>query len=66
VGTEQDGPILRVMKRAKGMARFAPVEAPKARHIGWYGYNRGLHNAPPGPLQKKYEAVAARLEHAVV
>lgn len=66
VGTEQDGLILRVMKQAKGTARFAPQDAPKARHIGWYGYNRGLHGRPAGPLQARYETVAARLTHAVV
>lgn len=66
VGTEQDGLILRIMKQAKGTARFAPMEAPKARHIGDYGYNRGQHRRPPGALQARYDAVAKRLTQSVV
>lgn len=64
VGTEQDGLILRIMKQAKGLAIFA--DPPVARHIGWYGYNRGLHARPKGGLQERYAAVAERATRTVV
>jgi len=64
VGTEQDGLILRIMKQAKGTAIFA--DPPVARHIGWYGYNRGLHARPKGTLQERYAAVAERVTRTVV
>lgn len=63
LGTEQDGLILRIMLKAKATARFA--EQPRARHIGWYGYNRGLHGCPAGDLQARYAAVAARVDRDV-
>lgn len=56
---EQDGLILRIMKQAGGTARYP--ETPLARHVGDYGYNRGLANQPGGDLQARYRAIGERI-----
>lgn len=53
--TEQDGLILRIMRSLGGTAIFP--ESPKARHIGWYGYNHADGLRPEGTLQERYDAV---------
>ncbi len=59
--TEQDGLIMRVMSSTQGFTAWC--YAPRAWHLGWYGYHRPNGKRPDGFLEAKIEAIKATISN---